>query len=208
MGKRNQEAHQVQAQDKQLLLITTVPGLLTQGSSTLMLRKPTASSLGPKGRALLSPPAAATLNLTTLLLLYQLPGMAWLLTRLITPGMCTWWLGLGKKPSSPKERAWDSARKRWQLWCRESTPNDSSDGGGSGRHPGASNSGSGLEECRESEQAQISGEGPARQGKDPDEGTSPTAVPGTSPVLCRDVLGPWPATRGKPLHVASRGFTT
>ena len=82
MGKRNQEAHEVQAQDKQLLLLTTVPGLLTQGSSTLMLRKPKASSLGPKGRALLSPPTAATLNLTTLLLLYQLPGMAWLLTRL------------------------------------------------------------------------------------------------------------------------------
>lgn len=54
----------------------TVPELLTHGSYALMLRKPKASSLVPKGRALLSPPPTATLNLTTLLVLYQLPGMA------------------------------------------------------------------------------------------------------------------------------------
>lgn len=45
-------------------------------------------------------------------------------------------------------------------------------GVGQGRHPGASNSGSGPEECRESGQAQTGGEGPARQGKDP-EGYKP-----------------------------------
>lgn len=58
-----------------------------------------------------------------------------------------------------------------------------------------------LDKHRQAERA-LPGRGRTQRG------TNPKAVPGTSSVLCRDVLGPWPATKGKPLHAASRDFTT